>query len=363
MTVAGAGSTWTNSGLLSVGTNGTGRLAVASGGLVSNTDGFIGFATGSQGAVRVTGAGSTWTSSGALFLGRFGAGALTIANGGTVNVGGGAGAVFVANQAGSTGTLNIGAAPGDPAAAPGVLNAATVSFGTGTGSLNFNHTAANYVFAPLISGNGAVNVFSGTTILGGMNTYSGATAVNAGTLIVDGSIASSGLTTVSSGAMLGGSGTVGATSILSGGTFAPGPSGTPGTMTVAGNLAFQSGALYVVQVSPSTASTTNVSGIASLAGTAQANFLPGGFVQRSYTILTAAGGRSGTFDALTTSGLPGNFQASLSYTGNTAVLNLTAQLVPPPTPPGPPTPPEPPNSASATFTDIHRQSAQRRQCD
>jgi T5SS/PEP-CTERM-associated repeat protein len=179
--VTGGGSTWTNSGLLSVGTNGAGTLTITNGGVVSDTDGFIGFAPGSQGAVTVAGAGSTWTNSGALFLGRFGAGALTVANGGTVNVGGGAGTVFVANQAGSTGTLNIGAALGDPVAAPGVLNAATVSFGTGTGNLNFNHTAANYVFARPISGNGAVNVFSGTTVLGGANTYSGATTINGGT--------------------------------------------------------------------------------------------------------------------------------------------------------------------------------------
>ena len=347
MTVTGAGSAWTNSELLSVGTNGTGALTIANGGVVSNTNGFIGFATGSQGAVTVTGAGSTWINSGDLFVGRLGSGALTIANGGSVNVGGGAGTVFVANQAGSTGTLNIGAAPGDPAAAPGTLNAATVSLGAGTANLNFNHTATNYVFAPIISGSGAVNVFAGTTVLSGNNTYTGATTVNAGTLIVDGSIASSSLTTVSGGGTLGGSGTVGATSILSGGTLAPGPSGTPGTMTVTGNLAFQSGALYVVQVNPTTASTTNVSGTAALAGTVQANFLPGSFVERSYTVLTAAGGRSGTFDALTVSGLPANFQASLSYPGNTAVLNLTAQLVPPPNPPPPPGPPVPP---PPTFT-------------
>jgi T5SS/PEP-CTERM-associated repeat protein/autotransporter-associated beta strand protein len=249
-TVTGAGSAWTNTNLLSVGTNGTGALTIANGGVVSNTNGFIGFATGSQGAVTVTGAGSTWINSGDLFVGRLGSGALTIANGGSVNVGGGAGTVFVANQAGSTGTLNIGAAPGDPAAAPGTLTAATVSLGAGTANLNFNHTATNYVFAPIISGSGAVNVFAGTTVLSGNNTYTGATTVNAGTLIVDGSIASSSLTTVSGGGRLGGSGTVGATSILSGGTLAPGPSGTPGTMTVTGNLAFQSGALYVVQVVP-----------------------------------------------------------------------------------------------------------------
>ena len=142
---------------------------------------------------------------------------------------------------------------------------------------------------------------------------------------------------------------MGATTILSGGTLAPGPSVTPGTMTVTGNLAFQSGALYVVQVSPTTASTTNVSGTATLAGSVQANFLPGSFIQRDYTILTATGGRVGTFDALSTPGLPANFQTSLNYTGNTAVLSLRAQLVPPPnpTPPGPPTPAAPP---APTFT-------------
>ena len=46
-------------------------------------------------------------------------------------------------------------------------------------------------------------------------------------------------------------------------------------MTVAGNLAFQSGAFYVVQVNPTTASTTNVSGTASLAGTVVANLRAG----------------------------------------------------------------------------------------
>ena len=67
-------------------------------------------------------------------------------------------------------------------------------------------------------------------------------------------------------------------------------------MTVAGNLAFQSGALYLVQVNPSTASFANVTagGIATLAGTVDAVFASGSYVTRSYTIVSAAGGRSGT---------------------------------------------------------------------
>ena len=163
-----------------------------------------------------------------------------------------------------------------------------------------------------ITGDGSViKTGSGTLTLSGINSYTGPTIVNAGALIVDGWIAPSSLTTVQAGALLGGSGTVGST-LVSG----------------------------------------NVSGTASLAGAVQANFLPGSFVQRNYTILTADGGRSGTFDALTTPGLPANFRTSLNYTGNTAVLSLSAQLVPPPNPPTPPNPPGPPTPVPppVTFT-------------
>ena len=125
--------------------------------------------------------------------------------------------------------------------------------------------------------------------------------MNAGALIVNGSIASSSLTTVNSDASLNGSGTVGSTVINSGGFLVPGPVGTPGSMTVSGNLAFQSGAFYIVQVNPATASNTNVSGSASLAGTVGAIFAPGTYMANSYPILTAAGGLTGTFNALATS--------------------------------------------------------------
>ena len=115
----------------------------------------------------------------------------------------------------STGTVNIGAAAGSPAVAPGTLDTPAVVFQDGTATLNFNHTSTNYVFAPAISGNGAVNVLAGITILTANNTYTGATTINGGALIVNGSIASSSLTTVNSGAALLGSGTVGSTVINS----------------------------------------------------------------------------------------------------------------------------------------------------
>jgi T5SS/PEP-CTERM-associated repeat protein/autotransporter-associated beta strand protein len=344
VTVTGAGSALTNGGLLSVGTQGTGTLTIANGGTVSNggASGFIAYTDGSQGTVIVTGPGSTWNISptvpnGGLRVGGSslntgfldpgpGTGTLTIADGGAVSVAGGAGTAFVAEPAGSTGTLNIGAAPGNAPVAPGLLSATTVLFGAGAASLNFNHTASGYAFTPVIAGNGAVNVISGTTILTASNTYTGPTTVNGGALIVNGSIASSALTTVNGGGLLGGVGTLGNTQINSGGAFAPGPQNAPGLMTVQGNLAFQSGALYLVQVNAANASKANVTGAATLAGTVQATFSSGSYATRSYVILSAAGLGGTTFNALTTVNLPAGFTTNLSYTSSDTILNLTANL-------------------------------------
>src|ERR1700726_4934602 len=160
-------------------------------------------------------------------------------------------------------------------------------------------------FSGTISGTGSLTkIGSGTLMLTGINTYSGRRAVNGGTLEVDGSIASSSLTTVNSGGTLTGIGTVGNLTIAGGGIFAPG-SGSPGSsMTVRGNLAFQSGALYLVQIDPSTASSANVSGTATLTGASvQTAFAPGSYVTRQYTILHS-GGLIGTF-----TGVSGNVPA------------------------------------------------------
>ena len=185
---------------------------------------------------------------------------------------------------------------------------------------------------------------SSTWTLTGTNTAALPWSIGAGVLSVNGTMVNSTMT-VNAGGTLTGTGRVGSVTVNNGGTFAPG-SGAPGTSTtVAGNLAFQSGALYVIHLNPTSTTFANVGGTASLAGTVQANFGAGTFLEHSYTILTATRGRSGTFDALATSGLPADFKTSLTYPGNTVVLNLTAQLIPPTPPtPTPPTPPAPPFS-------------------
>ena len=182
VTVTGPGSIWNNTpgGGLNIGSFGTGILTITNGGMVINNTAFaanIGNGSGSQGTVRVAGAGSTWSNSFGVNIGNLGTGTLTIAEGGVVN-----GPVVIAADTGAIGTLNIGAGAGNPAAAPGTLTTPIVAFGAGIGTINFNHTSTNYVFAPAIIGNGTVNVLAGTTIFTAANTYSGATNVTAGTL-------------------------------------------------------------------------------------------------------------------------------------------------------------------------------------
>ena len=57
------------------------------------------------------------------------------------------------------GLEGIALAAGDPAAAPGTLTAASVAFGAGTGTINFNHTSADYVFAAVDSDPEAIAAF------------------------------------------------------------------------------------------------------------------------------------------------------------------------------------------------------------
>ncbi|WP_375784285.1 autotransporter domain-containing protein [Bradyrhizobium sp. Pha-3] len=163
---------------------------------------------------------------------------------------------------------------------------------------------------------------SGRLTLSGVNTYTGTTVVNGGILQVDGSIVSSSSVTVNSGGALSGIGTVGSTMIASGGILLPG-NATPGTfLNVAGNLAFQSGALYLVGLNATAATSAKVTGTAALAGSVGVSIAAGSTIARQYTILSAAGGRAGTFAGIDSTGVPAGLIATLGYDANNAYLNF-----------------------------------------
>ncbi|WP_178131010.1 autotransporter domain-containing protein [Reyranella sp. CPCC 100927] len=223
VSVSGAGSTWTSSDRLTIGGNGTGTLRIENGGTVSSFTALVGDSTGSSGTVRVNGAGSTWTN-GVLVVGNFGTGVVTITDSAKVNAG-----TFVGLRAGSTGTITIGAGAGDPADAPGTLQAPSLTFGDGTGALAFNHTGTGYAFAPAILGKGTISHLAGSTVLNAdSSAFTGSTFLSGGTLRVDGKLG--GAVAVTTGGTLGGSGTVAGTVTIADGTLSAGAS--PGTLTV-----------------------------------------------------------------------------------------------------------------------------------
>lgn len=87
MDLEGVQSTWSITGALhlGLGAKGWGELIIKDGGLVSNTDSFIGSAANNTGAVTVAGANSFWANSGGLNVGNDGVGSLLIKDGGRVS--------------------------------------------------------------------------------------------------------------------------------------------------------------------------------------------------------------------------------------------------------------------------------------
>jgi len=113
---------------------------------------------------------------------------------------------------------------------------------------------------------------------------------------------------------------------MNGGTFSPGTIGTPGTfMTVTGNLAFQSGAIYLVNIGPTAASRANVAGSVTLNGAVQGYLAPGSYsAKTTYDILDPTS-VTGRFTGFTAINAPG-FGGTLAYTPTDVLLNLTANL-------------------------------------
>ncbi len=226
----------------------------------------------------------------------------------------------IAEHAGTLGILDIGASEGEPAAAPGKIHADTVHFGSGTGVLNFNHTGTHYTFDPAISGSGRINFAGGTTILtADSSSFTGTTTFTGGALRVDGTLGGS--VEIGSGSVLGGGGTIGATTVGAGGTIAPGNS--IGTLNVDGDLTFEAGSVYRVDVDPGGTSSDliQVDGTAHLAGTVRHVGLPGQYRPFSeYTILSATGGLVGTFDGASSDYY--FLSALLSYGAHDVTLRL-----------------------------------------
>jgi T5SS/PEP-CTERM-associated repeat protein/autotransporter-associated beta strand protein len=197
VTVEGAGSTWTNSNVLSVGYGdfATATLKILNGATVTDQTGTIGATPKADveihdggGLVVVSGAGAQWTNSTALPVGRglesgsFTGSRLTIQSGGVVSVAAGAGTVTLGIDGGSLGILDIGSPDLSNPTTAGVLQASQVAMENFRSTVNFNQTDS-ILFAAALTGPGSVaQRGSGITTLTAANTYAGPTIISGGTL-------------------------------------------------------------------------------------------------------------------------------------------------------------------------------------
>lgn len=270
VTVSGAGSTWATNGELSVGFVGNGVLNIKDGGKASSAFASIGNFFDSTGSVSVAGVGSSLTSAGAFDVGYGGTGTLTLSDKGAVSLQGGAGNLGLGTFAGSTGTVNVGAASLNPndATGAGSLDVARVEWGDGVGTLNFNHTDIHLDFNPVLisTGTGTHRIIqsAGITALNGDNSgFGGTTTVTGGTLIVANA--------------LGGSASVTGGRLQVDGNFAgPVAVGQAGTLagvgTLAGSVIFTNGGV----LEGKQGQTLNIGGDLSLASTSAVNVTLGG---------------------------------------------------------------------------------------
>ena len=280
----------------------------------------------------------------------------TITNSGTVTVGGGfAVGIDVSNfgatnTVNNTGTINVGAgAIGILLQGSGtVFNSGTINAATGFAAIELcgcgNSTLTlgpGSVINGLVLGNGTDTFQLGGLgkdtfnlgLIGAGQQYDGFSTFNkvgssnwtvtgtgaqdwnilGGTLSVNGVV--NGLVTVNASGTLGGTGTIDNV-IVNDGVLAPGNS--IGTLNVAGSLTFSAASSYMVEISGASSDLTRVTGVATLGG-ATVVVVPSGTVAKQYTILTATGGVSGTFNPVVSSAST-NLAASLSYDLNNVDL-------------------------------------------
>ena len=231
-----------------------------------------------------------------------------------------------------SGTINVGAG-GTAVQFSGGGN--TFTLGPGYSITGFVIGAGADTFQLGGTGNGTFDLSQ----IGGSQQYQGFTTFNVvgGTWTVSNTFGQA-QPWIVNGGTLAGTGTLSSVNVNNGGTLEPGLPGTAGgTLMVAGNLAMASAAAYLVNLSPSVTSLTTIKGTATLAGAFDVNSSGGAFTNGTkYTVLTATGGRSGTFSSLAITGSFGSMMPVVTYDADDVFLTLAPASLLPHLPPGTP---------------------------
>ncbi len=243
----------------------------------------------------------TNTGDGILFIG-----AGTVTNTGTIE-----------STAGGRAIVFSGSAPHALVLGTGSVLTGNVQGGTGADALVLQGTGSETISKFLSFQTLSMQGTSWT--LNGAGTFSAGSAVQSGILKISGTLTSPTVSIQSAGTLAGTGTVVG--DVVNAGTLAPGAS--IGTLAITGSVTFNAGATYEVEVDASGAGDrTNATGTATInGGTVRVLANLGTYApSTTYTILTANGGRTGTFDGVTS-----NFaflQPELAYDATNVFLTL-----------------------------------------
>jgi autotransporter-associated beta strand protein len=210
----------------------------------------------------------------------------------------------------------------------------------GANGATFDTNGNNVVLATQLSGTGSLTkIGAGTLTLSVAESYSGQTLVSGGTLSVLNSLTSSSGVTVANGGTLAGTGTVSPLVVALGGTVSPGVGTSVGTLSVQsgvtttavnGTLSINAsgGALHA-------ASRLAITGGGAISGTLNlnpSNTFTGSDLGDTFTVLTASGGLTGGFTAITVSNgnlASANLTPVVAYTSTSAIVMLDAAAISP----------------------------------
>ncbi|MNJ98643.1 Outer membrane protein IcsA autotransporter precursor [compost metagenome] len=174
-TVSGPGSIWESDATYGfrIGDDGSGTLDILNGGAVHSGQGVIGYGVSGDGHVTVTGPGSTWAPDNNIYVGFEGTGTLDVLDGATVSTmrtGGGASTIYVGFENGGQGTVTVSSSTG---------NASTLSV---SDDLRVG-----------VNGSGTMTVEKGGLVIVGDRVYIGTGATANGTLHINGDASGRGI--------------------------------------------------------------------------------------------------------------------------------------------------------------------------
>jgi autotransporter-associated beta strand protein len=252
--------------------------------------------------------GGTTVNAGTLALGHA---TNTLANTGAVTVDGNTAILSIGGNSDTVGAVSLKNA-GSITGSGGILTGSSYAVESGSVSAKLGGTGATLT-----------KTTGGTVTLSGVNSYTGATTVSAGTLLINGEISTSVLTTVNGTGIIGGSGTVGALTVSSGGTLSPGNS--IDTLDIAGNLTLSEGSFSVFEINAALDSTDLAIASALLAfdGTLTVTNLAGTLADGDSFDLFNWNTTSGSFDSVILPGLDSGLAWDTSELYNDGTIAVT----------------------------------------